>query len=174
MEVAAYVDQRELFERLTPIIDHKDDPVYRDADIRAAATHVINLDGRDLIAVLERQVAVSFVVFAFSQSNVDGSDTLYERVFHGNGFSGSLRELRHTFWGEADNAGYLLSERNVDRERLQAASALVRLRMTILSARDVTDEERAASTPIRSSVCSRSARGARETDGGRSGTRRRR
>lgn len=34
-------------------------------------------------------------------------DAKYEVVFHGRGTSDPLRELRHTYWGEADNAGYI-------------------------------------------------------------------
>jgi hypothetical protein len=101
-----------LFDKLTPFIDHRGEPAYRDAEIRAAATHVIQLCDRDLLAVLEQHVqenhfAVSFVVFEFMMSNTDGTDVVYGRVFHGNGYSGTLRELRHSFWGEADNDGYI-------------------------------------------------------------------
>ena len=31
----------------------------------------------------------------------------YEHMFHGDGPSGNLRELRHTFWGDPTNSGYI-------------------------------------------------------------------
>lgn len=95
-------DNRALSEQLTAVAvaDHKGDCVFREVDIRALATTVIALDGKGLLAAVERDTAVSFVVFAFSSSNVDGTDAVYECIFHGNGFAGGLRELRHSYWGE--------------------------------------------------------------------------
>ncbi len=45
---------------------------------------------------------MSFAVLAFAQSEVGGEDTLVYLVFHGEGPGGpdSLRECRHTYWGE--------------------------------------------------------------------------
>lgn len=102
---------KELIERLQPIKDDQGDDVYEDAKIRAAA-EVIELAGGGLLAVSEDGIHVSFVVFRFSSGPAtrDGivvSGAEWERVFHGSGPSGALRELRHTCWGEKDNGGYI-------------------------------------------------------------------
>ena len=95
-------------------IQHARDPmdndivVYADADIRAAVTECISLDKEGLLAVsISRDgLKVDFAVLEFYSTDDDGG-VLYERVFEGEGYAGSLRELRHTWWGEADNAGYI-------------------------------------------------------------------
>ena len=46
---------------------------------------------------------LEFAVMMFARSNTDGSNTLVSCVFHGDGpggKGGSLRECRHTYWGE--------------------------------------------------------------------------
>ncbi len=87
---------------------------YTDAGIRRHATHVIDLDGGGMLAVHEDLdgLHVSFVVLSMFrgqaspyESEADGA--LWDHVFHGVGPSGALRELRHTFWGEGDNGGYI-------------------------------------------------------------------
>ncbi len=77
---------------------------YAAAAIRAAATVVVPLVNRGLLAVREdaEAVIVDFVVY---QSAYD--DYLFDMVFSGAGVSGSLRELRHTQWGDED--GYIPS-----------------------------------------------------------------
>jgi hypothetical protein len=54
---------------------------------------------------------MSIAVFSFSsgpatKDGVEVGPVLYDSVFHGSGSVG-LRELRHTYWGIADNAGYI-------------------------------------------------------------------
>lgn len=105
----------ELLQLLTPRMDHKDDPAYAEADIRKHATKVVELipgsTGRGapggLLAVHVEDTCVSFVVFYFMTSDIDGGNAEYGRVFHGYGFSGALRELRHSYWGEPENQGYI-------------------------------------------------------------------
>lgn len=107
--------------------------LYAEPEIRAKATHVIPLlpfnrpavvhtfdphsgqrRPRGLLAVLETpgEVFVSFVVVEWVSGPSDDPhgrrtmEALYQPLFHGEGPSGNLRELRHTHWGHADD-GYL-------------------------------------------------------------------
>lgn len=87
-------------------------PLYADDELRKHATIVIDLEGRGLLAVLEDDIHISFVVASWAEgpsieNGVEVGPNLYERVFHGSGPSGALRELRHTFWGESENSGYI-------------------------------------------------------------------
>jgi hypothetical protein len=99
----------EMFDLLKPEKDHNDDPIYSGKHIRELATVVVNLEGQGLLAVLEDGIHISFAVFRWEQGSASGDppDEWYQRVFHGSGPSGSLRELRHTYWGETDNSGYI-------------------------------------------------------------------
>lgn len=92
--------------------------LYAEPEIRAKATHVVallpepleNRVPRGLLAVLETPGTawVSFVVVEWvSGPSTDGAmPALYQPLFHGEGPSAPLRELRHTHWGHADD-GYL-------------------------------------------------------------------
>lgn len=87
-----------------------DDVEYSGDEIRRIATYTLDLVGSKggLLAVCETETNwVEFTVFEFAGKHSDESFTRYSRVFHGIGPSGSLRELRHTFWGEPDNGGYI-------------------------------------------------------------------
>jgi hypothetical protein len=104
----------DLYDRLPVHQDHNNDPVYTESEIRELSDEVIDLEGNGLLAVSVRdEFLVSFVVFRFSMglgtdhTGAQVSPRYYERVFHGCGPSGSLRELRHTNWGEPDNSGYI-------------------------------------------------------------------
>ena len=111
-------DGRPLFDRLNAEPDPIDlrGRVYDLAAVRAAADRVIDLDapGRILAVSIRDGLHVSFVVFDFHSGPSTASDgkvvdgIKLALVFHGNGPSGNLRELRHTWWGE-DGAGYLFS-----------------------------------------------------------------
>jgi hypothetical protein len=103
---------KELFYQLTPVPDHNGDPTYADEEVRCKSTTVIELcmhNGRPggLLCVREDDIHVSFVVLTFASSTVEDAQTMWRRVFHGSGPSGALRELRHTYWGEVDNSGYI-------------------------------------------------------------------
>jgi len=102
-----------MIELLTAVRD-RDRVSYDDADIRAKASEVYELaDGNGLLAVSIRDLDVSFVVFAFESGPatdctgaiVDGAK--WQHVFNGSGPSDPLRELRHTYWGDPDNSGYI-------------------------------------------------------------------
>ncbi len=43
---------------------------------------------------------VKFAVMSFYMSDLDDSNIKVSLVFHGEGPSGALRELRHTWWGD--------------------------------------------------------------------------
>lgn len=65
-----------------------------------------------LLVKISNETHVEFAVFVFNDgpTTVNGEIVDPERhilLFHGSGPSGSLRECRHTYWGEVDNAGYI-------------------------------------------------------------------
>jgi hypothetical protein len=95
-------------DRLTAERDEtgSDSTVYDLAQIRATSPRCIDLEvGDGLLAVDDRELSVSFAVFQFAcgsatQNGVEVSGAKMSLVFHGEGPSGALRELRHTYWGE--------------------------------------------------------------------------
>lgn len=89
--------------------DHKnDDDTFTEQCIREKADRVVELDGGcgGIVALRIGELHVSFVVLQWHSSD-DKGVSHFERLFHGSGPSGYLRELRHTFWGEPDNGGYI-------------------------------------------------------------------
>lgn len=106
---------KSVIERLTPVIDHKNDPVYAEPEIRKVATRVVDLPG-GLLAVCEpddpddtwTEVALfSFSMGPATENGVEVEPAMFEHVFHGGGPAKVLRELRHTYWGEPNNNGYI-------------------------------------------------------------------
>lgn len=92
--------------------DHNDEPVYWEPEIRAVSTTVIDLPGDGMLAVIEEDITVQVVLFEFAcgptfKNGIEIEPRAYQRIMHGSGPSGSLRELRHTFWGEPENSGYI-------------------------------------------------------------------
>jgi hypothetical protein len=102
---------------------------YRGADIRAVATDVVDLYVEDedsvkcvdpdalLVVVNDGTVNIKFALFSWvSSAPVDVKTGVsedpqargyYARVFDGTGTGEPLREMRHSYWGEADNSGYV-------------------------------------------------------------------
>lgn len=97
--------------------DHdKDGREYDLESIRAAASRCLDLPGEGILAVhLDAdELHVSFAVFRWSSgpSTRDGVEVdgrKMELLFCGDGPSGNLRELRHTYWGDGSEGreGYL-------------------------------------------------------------------
>lgn len=97
--------------------DHTGDPgnpVYAEEKIRELATKVVNLGdpahgpgATGLLAIREDDTTVDVALFQWASSNSDMTENKYELLMHGRGFGGALRELRHTYWGEGDNSGYI-------------------------------------------------------------------
>lgn len=103
-----------LHSMLTPVtgdICGNETEVYRDGDVREHATevHMLGKHGQQMLAVRVEDYGfkVSFALLEFYSSDGNGVDTTWECIAHGEGFAESLRELRHTWWGEPDNAGYM-------------------------------------------------------------------
>lgn len=102
----------ELIDRLTAEPDDDDDGgvVYDLASIRAVAGRCIDLPDSGLIAVqIVDDLHVSFAVFRLDSGPSERDGVIVDGakmglIFHGNGPTGALRELRHTNWGES---GYL-------------------------------------------------------------------
>lgn len=81
--------------------NHNGEMGYAEPDIREKATEVHELEGKGLLAVLVDGIHVSFAVFDWESGPAsDGGPAYYRVVFHGEGPSDSLRELRHTYWGD--------------------------------------------------------------------------
>lgn len=63
------------------------------------------IDG-GLVCVMDNSIAdrdsimVDFAVLRFHSSNIDGSGGMYACFWYGVGFSGSIRECRHSYFGE--------------------------------------------------------------------------
>jgi hypothetical protein len=75
-----------------------DGVLYEDLDVRAKSTKCIKLSGNGLLAMLDSDpVHVSFIVLMWASGD---APILWEPVFSGSGPSSSLRELRHTNWGD--------------------------------------------------------------------------
>lgn len=95
----------EMLDRLTsePSIAVDGDEVYDLAQIRSTANRVIDLGGDAVLAMAIGPVNVGFAVLDLAYTAEIGGVKL-SLVFHGEGPSDGLRELRHTYWGED---GYL-------------------------------------------------------------------
>lgn len=104
-----------IHERIPVHLDHNDEPTYWEPEIRAASTTVVDLPG-GLLAVAESPDPddpwTHVTLFAWfagpaTCNGVEVEPNCYQRIMHGDGPSKVLRELRHTFWGESDNSGYI-------------------------------------------------------------------
>lgn len=93
--------------QLVPVEASNDHPpMYRGNDIREKADRVIELGGGLLAVNGSDDGWVEFSLF-----EICGSDDTCRHIFNGGGPSGSLREMRHTYWGseEGREAGYVFS-----------------------------------------------------------------
>lgn len=103
-----------IFKRIPAHPDHHDKPVYWEPEIRAIATTVVDLPG-GLLAVVENggddtwtHVALfQWVSGPATQNGVEVEPNCYEHIMRGEGPAHVLRELRHTYWGEPANSGYI-------------------------------------------------------------------
>lgn len=91
-----------------------DTEVYREGDIRVHATEVVEIPDSSsategLLAVYVDGINVSFALFQWHDavSSAPRDENRYRMLFQGDGTGGSLREMRHAYWGEANNAGYI-------------------------------------------------------------------
>lgn len=78
--------------------DHPPNRAWTMQEIESVSTNVRDDAGEVLVAVREEGIKVEFVVLSWCSASDQGSE--YEHVFHGYGYSGALRELRHSYWGE--------------------------------------------------------------------------
>jgi hypothetical protein len=122
---------KSVIDRLTAVVDEcqPGDSFYLETDIRAVAPIVIPLlpytppsvigpyreqPPRGLLAAIEEGIDVEFAVFELERGPATDARSgqivepaRYSSLFSGCGPSGALRELRHTYWGESDNSGYI-------------------------------------------------------------------
>lgn len=86
--------------------DYDGDTVYciEDQD----TDEIIDLPRHGKLLICNEGITVYFAVLDWqSGQSSDGTPDTYRMVFHGSGPSAGLRECRHTWWGEPDNAGYI-------------------------------------------------------------------
>lgn len=90
-----------MLDSLTEHKDHNDNPVYLLSEIRSKSD-LLELCTDGYLAVLSNaDDDSSLVVFGvFTHVYTDDTDEYVSVQFHGYGFSGALRECRHTYWGE--------------------------------------------------------------------------
>jgi hypothetical protein len=94
-----------ILDSLTEYKDHNDCPVYLLSEIRSKSD-LLELCADGYLAVLPNVEKDScLVVFGvFTHVYTDDTGEYVSTQFHGYGFSGALRECRHTYWGQD---GYL-------------------------------------------------------------------
>lgn len=88
-------------------VNKDDNNIYYSLDNIKTKHEVRNLDDHDsgyLVLDNKEEDWLRFAVLEFVSSKYDGTDVKVNMVFHGDGPSNNLRELRHTWWG---NEGYL-------------------------------------------------------------------
>lgn len=107
----------DLLERLTPVADdvNEGETVYPEPNIRATAHRTIELPGGLLAVQVIEELHVSFVVFSAvrgpsTRDGVEVEPAMYQVTFCGEGPSGNLRELRHTYWGKDGYIFYVNAE----------------------------------------------------------------
>lgn len=86
-------------------------PSYAERDVRAIPrAEVVEFEGGDLglLVLVTRQdgLWIDFALLAWCGTD-DAGVRHYQRVLRGEGAGPPLRELRHTYWGDPDNGGYL-------------------------------------------------------------------
>lgn len=101
-----------IHERIPVHRDYNNEPIYWEPEIRAVSTTVIDLSEDGMLAVIEEEITVQIALFQYVcgpsfKSGVEVEPRAYRRILRGSGPSGILRELRHTFWGEPENSGYI-------------------------------------------------------------------
>lgn len=71
--------------------------VYSLKDVKSKS--LVKFLGEDgYLAMIDNENAVEFAVFCWHYN--DNDDSMLTLQFHGKGFSGELRECRHTYWGD--------------------------------------------------------------------------
>ncbi len=96
-----------LFGRLNAVtVSHCDEPLFDLAAVRANFTVEDLPKSHWLVTHFPDDTHVNYALLGFVQSDMDGNDTLVHRVFEGVGTGGSLREMRHTYFGP-DLQGYV-------------------------------------------------------------------
>lgn len=86
--------------------------VYAEPEIRAAATTAIELPGGLLAVDDAEEWKVHVALFAFHhgpsfEGGAQVEPVMHKLVMYGEGPTGALRELRHSYWGDLDAPGYL-------------------------------------------------------------------
>lgn len=86
------------------------DSLYALSEIRQQSTELINVHPAHWLALKfdKDSFWLKFALFGFSQSDLNSTEenTKVYTVFEGEGPTGSLREMRHIYWGE-DGKGYI-------------------------------------------------------------------
>jgi hypothetical protein len=98
---------------LTVEVSHNGEPIVAFGD---ATIHLLHSPyrttlerGDSRLLVHDHDGVVTWALLGFAESNVDGSNVRYEVLVHGSGVGSTLREPRHTWFG--DESGYVFSVR---------------------------------------------------------------
>lgn len=93
---------------------------YRLEDLRETFSVVSEKDGVCFCVNISQSEWVNFAVLEFASSNSDGTDREYECFWYGEGPSGSLRELRHSWFGSSPKSddGYVFY---INRSKMNTA-----------------------------------------------------
>lgn len=93
------------------------DILYRLGDIRELCSEIVEFESTKsgFLAICEQpnKCSVDFAIFSVVSSHGDDNnreDDCYCIIMYGDGPGGdcdSLRECRHTWWGDSDQAGYI-------------------------------------------------------------------
>lgn len=82
-------------------------PLYRLPADLGAFTVLEHQDSRLLVTEEPESTWTHWVLLQWSRSKGDGSDPQYSHIAHGEGPAGSLRESRHTYFGDPGEGGYV-------------------------------------------------------------------
>lgn len=80
---------------------HED--VYDLIEINEVYTDVCTIN-QGFLAAHNDGLVINYALFRFAESDADGSNVKVELIYSGQGISGGLREMRHTYFA---NEGYI-------------------------------------------------------------------
>ena len=86
------------------------DYVYSSEEVRRVSDVIHHIEGGHFLAIKrdpKYKGIIDFALYQFNHSDGDGENEMWTRIFEGTGPSDGLREMRHIYWGEKDENGYI-------------------------------------------------------------------